>query len=219
MQIDTLLIMAHPDDAAIFCGGSIIQAIKNNKKCHVLSITSLPEPQKSDLIKKSFDILGVTYSVLEYESTSKVDYAIVKKSIIQKILKCSPDKIITHWEKDSHPGHILTFKLVLESIQSVSIANNGKFPKELYCCDTYWSWGYDRTIFQPTEFIDISSCWLKKIEAIKAYNDQWETTWLKMVDITNRLNGYRCGVNFAEAFLKYSCFVALGGGEKPKYYL
>ncbi len=220
MKADTLFIMAHPDDAAIFCGGSIINSVQKNKKCHILSLTSLANTtNKQNPMEISCNILGADFSCLDFKSTSQINYAEPRKSIIEKLLLHSPLKIVTHWEKDSHLGHILAFNLAKDAVTSVVIETNGTFPQELYCADTYWSWGYDRSIFQPSEFIDITSAWENKISAIKAFKDKWESTWLEMSELTNKLNGCRCGVRYAESFLKYSCFVTLKGSENAKNFL
>lgn len=212
---DILAVFAHPDDAAIFCGGTIIMLSMYNISSHICSITGSNTNHESSDMEACCKLLGCTYELLGLDSTSNLNIKTCSNQILQLINSHRPKILISHWRKDSHSGHSMVFDIVKNSTNKAIINSDGEFPREIYSCDTYWSWGENRTPFRPSVFCDITHVWEKKLEAIMIFKSKWIDRWIDMATIMGRMNGGRCGVKYAEGFEKSTTLTSLNGGEFP----
>lgn len=218
-MIDILIVLAHLDDAPIFCGGTILNYIRSGKSVYVCSLTGPKSKLEETQAKEAFSLLNCPYNDFGLDSANRVIPEDVNKMIVNSLRQLRPEIIVTHWEKDSNPSHIRTFEATQAAITKNIIESNGEYPRELYACNTYYAWGYDRTAFSPTNFISTTSTWEVKLEAVQCFENQWTNIWVEMIGVMDRLNGLRCGERTAEAFVKMSTLSSLKGGEKSSSFL
>jgi len=111
-----LVLVPHPDDEAIGCGGLISSLVKAG--CEVLTLLvsdgsggpGAPfnaSATRLNEFKQSIGILGgQELNRLMLEDSNLVAYKITLREQIKKhILQCTPDLIIAPWLGDSHPDH------------------------------------------------------------------------------------------------------------------
>lgn len=214
---DILVVMAHADDAAIFVGGSIRKMATLGHSCHVCSLTGPHDANQERQMREAGDILGYSYDFLGLVSANDPIPSPIVLKIRDVILGHLPKTIVTHWQHDTNPGHGQVHDAVLIAAARASLQTDGDSPRNLRACDTYYSWGKHQTPFPPSYFVDVSEYWDQKIEAVRRFTDPWTakqpTLWTDMSTAMGRLNGGRCGVEFAEAFAKLSTLTSLRGGE------
>lgn len=185
------IILAHPDDAEIWVGGTILNHVAQGDKIHVLYLFSDNEVRKKEA-KTLNKIPNISVSILE--SSEMI------RSLLKKI---KPNIIITHWEMDTHYEHRFTYRVVADLVPLLILEDELKF--NLYSCDTYNSIGCNNNdVFSPNVYIDISDNWLKKAKLIMNHKSQPTDYWISMVQTQNRLYGARTKCSHAEAFLQIS---------------
>ena len=119
MNVDILVIMAHPDDAELCCSGTILASINQGLTVGLVDLTRGELGTRGDeqirLLesKNSSDLLELKFrDNLEFRDGFISDAENYINEIIKKIRKYSPKIIITNSKKDRHPDHENTSKLV-----------------------------------------------------------------------------------------------------------
>lgn len=196
-----LIISAHPDDAELAMGGTIL---KYNKKGFLVKniIASIPNNlsirkqeaiESSKLLNMSVEFLFNNYPKGVEHYTS---YELIT-ALEPKILEYNPDIIFTHWDEDSHQDHRILSAAVqsslrlkkctlyfFEQINQQNIFISGKFTPNVYS--------------NITNYMDI------KLESLKLHKSQMNTPNSKYLDDIVSLNswrGHQVDKKFAEAFM------------------
>ena len=112
MELDVVFFAAHPDDAELSCGGTIIKFVNSGKKVGIIDLTGgelgtrgTVEIRKreaksaSNVLKISFrDNLGIKDGNIENSSVNRA-------KIISAIRKYKPRIIFLPYKSDRHPDH------------------------------------------------------------------------------------------------------------------
>tara|TARA_Y100000310_G_C20636064_1_gene791225 strand:- start:634 stop:1257 length:624 start_codon:yes stop_codon:yes gene_type:complete len=203
-----LVIVAHSDDEAIGCGGTIAKYTKAGEKVTVviLSFGEGSQPLiKDELVKKTrikeaqnvSRYLGVERTIflgipdLKINSKNKEDINKVK-AIIEKY---KPSKIFTHSTSDPHKDHRETNKLVLEATKGLD-----------YSVYTFGVWNpiYIRDTNVPRLFVDVSETFEKKLKALKLFKSQRLSVYqlLPNIFLKAKIAGISNHCKYAEVFYK-----------------
>jgi LmbE family N-acetylglucosaminyl deacetylase len=187
-----LVIMAHPDDAEIWAGGTLINHHKRGDQILLIYLYAkeLNRRQEAQCVAGKLEA-----EIVFFEGNH------MSSQLISLAKNFAPTIIITHWSNDTHYDHVRTFNAVWESIPELVITHQLRFT--LYSCDCYNSVGItlDKH-FIPTDFVDITNEWEQKMELISIYQSQPVNHWQKMIEIQNRLHGARSGVEYAEGYIQ-----------------
>ena len=153
-----LIIIAHPDDEVLGCGGAITKLAKEDYIIYTLilgeGVTSRDASRNTnkrlneilDLRKsaiKANKILGVKEVFFKdfpdnrFDTVSLLD---IVKAIEKAKSKIKPDIIFTHYEKDLNIDHQLTYKAVITATRPL----RGETVKEIYSFEVLSSteWNY-----------------------------------------------------------------------------
>lgn len=132
-----LIVVAHPDDEVLGCGGTIAKYTKNGDKVYCLFLgkgkSSRFEDKKSIIVKKEQNILekeakkaagilGVSKIFFEDFPDQQYDaipFLNIVKAIERIKTKIKPDTVFTHHEGDLNLDHQITFKAVLTACRPV----------------------------------------------------------------------------------------------------
>lgn len=200
-----LVIGAHPDDPETGCGGTII--LLQQAGYEVVSVY---------MTKGEAGIPGKTHEesaairVEEATNASRVlgarplfmtqidgNAEINKERYVEMrevIAAEKPDVVFTHWPIDSHPDHRVCSLLVYDAWRRLG------YSFELYYFEVMS--GMQTQLFQPTDYVDISTVADKKREAcfchtsqdMKALYDDWH-------DPMEKFRGLEFRCKYAEAFI------------------
>ena len=221
--MDVLAIVAHPDDADIFCGGTLA---KHADRGDDVTIAHMTRGEYGGLHGTEADIATVreeesrlsgetlgarTVDFLGFED-GRVAYSLENRlAIVECIREYTPDVIFTHFKDDMHPDHRETARLVTDAYYMASLP----LVKTAYPpCDptNIYYFGKPTSSFEPTVLVDIDGFEDRKADAIESHASQVE--WLNehggidsefddLVDgviAENRALGRRVGVTYAEGF-------------------
>jgi bacillithiol biosynthesis deacetylase BshB1 len=184
MKINLLVICAHPDDAELSCGATLIKHQELGYTTGVIDLTEgelgtrgsrqirkLEAQKASEIMKLSIrENLGLRDGWFQIDEENKL-------RIIQKIRKYQPDIIITNAPDDRHPDHSRAGQLVKEAAWLSGLAKIDT-KDELGKDQIHWRPKHVFHFIQykplvPDLVVDIKGYFNKKMEAIMAYNSQF----------------------------------------------
>lgn len=220
--MNILVVSAHPDDAEIFCGGTIIKYVKMGHKVCILICTdgsagsdTLTEEEISKVRKKEAEeaskIMGTELVFLDYKDEFFPYSDQARLEVLDIIRKLKADTIFTHHpEPYSYKDHDTVSRIVSEAAQFSSIKNiptNNQPTKEqpyLYYFETFTGIG-----FKPEEYVDVTDVMQIKKEALLKHESQNSWMQLNLIDFIEtkaKFRGYQCGCKYSEAFVGFKPF-------------
>lgn len=200
-----LVVGAHPDDPETGCGGTMVLL----KQAGYEVVSVYMTKGEAGIVGKTHEE-SVAIRVEEATNASRVlgarplfmtqidgNAEINKERYIEMrevIAAEKPDVVFTHWPIDSHPDHRVCSLLVYDAWRRLG------YSFELYYFEVMS--GTQTQLFQPTDYVDISTVAEKKREAcfchasqdMKALYDDWH-------DRMERFRGLEFRCKYAEAFI------------------
>lgn len=214
-------ICAHPDDAELVMGGTVVLEARRGRRVALVDLTrgesgSRGTPQQREAeAAEAARILGVAHR----ESLGLPDGALSptteqKDVLVAALRRLRPRVVIAqHWDQ-RHPDHAAASRIVYEASFLAGLKN---YKPELGPPFRPFKIAYTPGVTEPAEIppsfvVDITSAWDTKMKAIRAFASQFtpepgETVSLPFdrfqhaVEVHARRQGQRIGVDFGEAFV------------------
>lgn len=179
---DLLAIVAHPDDADIFCGGTIAKHADRGDDVVIAHMTrgeyggfetteeALAETREQEAIASAAE-LGADATFLGFED-GRVTYSLENRlRLVKTIRRYAPDLILTHYSEDMHPDHRTTSELVSDAyyMASLPMVDIEEDPCEV---ENVFFFGKPTSSFEPTTFVDITGYQDQKERAIEQHESQ-----------------------------------------------
>lgn len=204
-----LVVVAHPDDEVLMCGGTIAKHVAAGDPVFVLIMADgvksragwthqdlndriAAGDQASRILGHNGDIVGMPDQRLD-----TIDHLVMNRRIEQEIGKHKPSVVYTHWHGDMNSDH----QLVSRSTKVACRPGSGV--REIYMGEVPSSTEYAGG-FNPTMFVDIAEQLDKKIEALLCYQKEMRednhARSLGAIEALAQLRGACVGVAAAEAF-------------------
>lgn len=212
-----LVVVAHPDDEVLGCGGAIARHCSAGDRVAVLiladGVTSRGETAPSDLTARqgaagrANAILGVQDVTLLAYPDNRMDEVVlldVVKDVERVIARCQPDTIYTHHAGDVNIDH----RRVHDAVIAACRPQPGHCVRQLLFCETpsstEWRPPASQHVFAPNWYVDISLTLQTKLQALAAYQAELrEFPHPRSLRGVEHLAGWRgasVGVVAAEAF-------------------
>jgi N-acetylglucosamine malate deacetylase 1 len=214
-------ICAHPDDAELVMGGTLVLEARRGRRVALVDLTrgecgSRGTPQQREAeAAEAARILGVAHR----ESLGLPDGALSpnteqKDTLVAALRRLRPRVVIAqHWDQ-RHPDHAACSRIVYEASFLAGLKN---YKPELGPPFRPFKIAYTPGVTEPADIspsfvVDITSAWDTKMKAIRAFASQFtpapgETVSLPFdrfqhaVEVAARRQGQRIGVDFGEAFV------------------
>ena len=198
-----LAISAHPDDADLGCGGTLVKAARAGAVVHacVMSRCADETPKGAENLRvdeflAAARVLGIkkthVFDFRNRELPSQEIEMLERFAEIQESVK--PDLVLIPWTDDSHQDHA-----------SVGLAAVRSFRRKETILQ-YEILRYGSHSFTPNLFVDISDSIEKKLEALSSYRSQFrQRAYFDRESFQGlaRTRGAQVGFNYAEGFLGY----------------
>lgn len=217
-----LIVVAHPDDDVLGCGGTIAKYIQQGIKFKVVFIAegttcrfgadqrhsdvAIQEIEKRTYYaKQAMSILGVSEYKFYNLPCGRLDQEPIieiGKIIEKEIDEFSPDTIFTHSNVDVNNDHLRVFQAVLQATRVGAI----NFVKRIYSFEVLTSseWRFVE-VFKPNVFIRLDEQHIDlKIKALNEYvSEIKEFPYPRSeegIKTLAKLRGMQIGVKYAESF-------------------
>ncbi len=217
--VDVLAVGAHPDDADINVGGTLLALKALGRKTAVVDLTrgELASRGSAEIRREEAAQAGSILGLEFRESLGLVDGDVAvdadsRLALIQIIRRCRPRLVLTH-SRFGHPDHAKAAQLTEEAVHhsglaSVETGQQRHRPGKI----AYWI-SFDQPL-TPHFVVDVTPFYQRKEDAIRAYRSQLgqgggdePETYLSRPDFLEQLCsfhyhlGSQAGCRFGEGFL------------------
>ena len=205
-----LIVCAHPDDEVFGVGGTIAKYVKEGRRVAVI-VFSFGEKshiwlQEKFSVKMRKKEHQQAKKVLGYESAFYLGIeegkfneqkTQIKERLIRIIKKWKPRRIFTHNLQDPHPDHQAVNNVLASACHDID------YKGEIFMFDV-WNVLNLRRPSYPMLYVDISSTFAQKIEALGCFKSQYLTMIALLWNVyTNAItHGWAHKTRFAERFFK-----------------
>ncbi|MDH5368432.1 MAG: PIG-L family deacetylase [Gammaproteobacteria bacterium] len=215
-----LIVVAHPDDEVLGCGGTIAKLSDKGASIHVAFLADGVSSREDGIVaakdltsrrsaaRKACDILGIQdiffgdFPDNRMDTIALLDIVKIVESLIEKY---KPDTILTHHAGDLNIDHRQVHNAVITSCRP----QKGHSVKTLLFFEvpssTEWQTPGSGIAFEPNWFENISTTLDRKLEALNLYEmeiREWpHSRSQEGVEYLAKWRGAIVGVEAAEAFI------------------
>jgi bacillithiol biosynthesis deacetylase BshB1 len=223
LKLDLLVLAAHPDDAELGCGGTILKHTSLGHNVGVVDLTKGELGTRGTVESRqqeaaaSAKILGL--SVRENLALPDGFFRNEREhqlAVVRAIRKFQPDIVLGNAIYDRHPDHGRAAELIFEACflsgLSKVITDDGGKTQNAWRPRLLYHYIQSQSL-KPDFIVDISAFWEKKMEAVMAYKTQFHNPkssepetyiskpgFLKMLHGRAAEYGQAIGVEYGEGF-------------------
>ena len=223
MKLDLLVVGAHPDDAEISMGGTILRWSTAGRRVGVLDMTRGEMGTRGTVAerdaetKRASERLGLAFRANLDLPDGRVEASLEAREALARVLReTAPEVLVAHHPTDHHPDHAATGRLAreawylagLQRLAELDGHGEARRPRRVFHFLSHIP-------FEPTVVIDITPVWEQKVAAVRAYASQLDPVgpgdegrhFLSGTDILQRMEtkarsyGELIGVRFGEPLM------------------
>lgn len=223
MALDALVLAAHPDDAEISLGGTILKLLAQGKAVGICDITRGEmgtrgtDEDRAREADRATAALGLTARFNLGQPDGRVQVTTEAREALARLLReQQPTLVFAHHTEDLHPDHAATGQLAREAWYLSGLKRlaqlDGGAPARRPAALFHFA---GHVPFEPTFVVPIDDVWERKVEVIRCYASQLESQepgddgshFLFGSDILSRAEtkarywGERIGCRFGEPLL------------------
>jgi len=216
MSKTVLVVVAHPDDEVLGCGGTVARHVAEGDRVHVIYMAdgvgsrgmdgSGEYQRRNQARNEALKILGVSERhALEFpdnriDSVPLLDVVQALEPIIEQV---QPTRVYTHHHGDLNIDHRVTHQAVMTACRPLPGSSVREILTFEVMSSTDWN-SPDTATFKPNWFVDISDYLDQKLKALEAYAmEMRRPPHARSIDHLTALakhRGYSMGIEAAEAF-------------------
>jgi glucosyl-3-phosphoglycerate synthase len=196
--------LAHPDDAELWCGGTMLKLLARGHKVTLL-IAAAEEARRQEAIDASRSLERLSLVFLGPKEFELLDERTHVEEIARQLRTEHPSVIVTHHHSDPNLDHRRCHSLITAALMRLG---RSEAPKHIYMCNSYYAQMNHLGSFEPDTFVNVSETAEAKYRLIANHKSQDTEFWIRMIRAIDDLNGLRSGVVRAEAFEALSFFHA-----------
>lgn len=182
-QLDYLVIAAHPDDAELGVGGTILSLKAQGASVGILDLTSgEPTPHGSPEIRRretaaASEVLQLDWrGNLDLPNRALVADLEARARVAGMLRLLKPRVVLTHYWEDSHPDHVAASALVdaarfWAKLTKTDLPGEPFYPARLL----YYFSVHLRLHVRPSFVLDVSDYLDEKLRAVACYPSQFVT--------------------------------------------
>lgn len=179
--LDLLAIMAHPDDAELLCGGTLVKSASRGKRVGVIDLTAGEMGSSGSVETRAREAanagvqLGLAIRACAELPDSNLQNDHESRLVVAALIRAfRPRVVITHWTVGRHRDHRIASELVrdacfLSALHKLDIPGEPFRPHKLVYATAF------REDAEPPDFVvDITEQMDRKLDAISAYASQFD---------------------------------------------
>ncbi|ADU52236.1 LmbE family protein [Thermaerobacter marianensis DSM 12885] len=217
--VDVLVIGAHPDDAEIGMGGTLVKLHRLGYRIGVIDLTrgelgskGTPERRAQEAAAAA-RVYGARFRLnLNLGDNRVEDSPALGRKVAALIRRCRPRLVFTHHGDDRHPDHRGASSLVRRAVFQAALRNLD-LGEPYHLVDALLFFPVNEWV-EPRFVVDVTETFAGKLEAMRAFASQFvEPTapidhkyfgvedYLEAAVVRARHYGLRIGVRYGEAFV------------------
>jgi N-acetylglucosamine malate deacetylase 1 len=179
MSYDIVVFAAHPDDAELFCGGTVVKMVKKGYRAAIVDLTAgeMGTRGTPEIRAREADCARAVLGAHHRENAGIKDTEVIvslenRNRLIEIIRRLRPRMVITSYAEGRHPDHCNTSRLVYDAcffsgLKNYPMAGEATRPHKILYAVRH------REYVTPSFIVDISEEFDKKIESIRCYSSQF----------------------------------------------
>jgi bacillithiol biosynthesis deacetylase BshB1 len=179
--LDVLAIFAHPDDAELLCGGSLLRSADHGERTGILDLTrgELGSRGSAEIrareAARAADVLGLATRRNAGLPDGALENAPEQRRVVAGLIReLRPRVVVTHWTAGRHPDHRAAANLVHDACFLAGLRNFEADGERHRPTKLVRATAFREDADPPTFVIDISAYMQRKLEAIACYESQFE---------------------------------------------
>lgn len=226
-RMNVLAICAHPDDAELWCGGTLAKYARRGDRVTIAIATNgevgsptLPKEEIAEIRRleaiEAAKLIGAEVLWLGYPDEFLFDSKDLRLSFIEAMRCSEANVVLTHWPQDLYnPDHTITGQVANDVAIMTTVPNIvTDSPPLLGIPIVYFMESVAGVGFLPEEFVDITDTFELKREMLKRHvsqvgdwlQDQYGSNALEMIEVMSRFRGIQSGVRYAEGFIRAKAY-------------
>jgi len=178
--LDVLAVVAHPDDAELICGGSLLRSKDRGERTGILDLTrgemgsqGSPEIRATEA-QAAGEVLGLDVRRNAGLPDARLrNTQEAREAVVQILRDLRPRTVITHWIEGRHPDHRAAAELVYDSSFLAGLRNYPATGDPFRPLKVIHALSFREEPTKPTFVVDISDQMERKLDAISAYGSQF----------------------------------------------
>ena len=178
--LDLLAVVAHPDDAELICGGTLIRAADAGRRTGVLDLTggeagtAGSATLREEEARRATEILGLAERRVAGLPDGALENTPDARNRVAAILReLRPATVILMWHEARHPDHRVASELAYDAC-FVAGLTRAPIPGERFRPrKVIYAMAYREHTPKPTFVVDISEQMDRKLDAVYAYDSQF----------------------------------------------
>lgn len=179
--LDLLAVMAHPDDAELLCGGTLIKSAANGKRVGVLDLTGGEMGSQGSAQIRAREAaeaagqMGLTTRMCAQLPDAALENDYESRLVVVAHLRAlQPRVVITHWKHGRHRDHRVAAELVrdacfLSGLKRLDLPSEPFRPFKLVYATAF------REDAGPPDFVvDVSDQMERKLDVLESYGSQFD---------------------------------------------
>lgn len=215
--LDVLAIFAHPDDAELTCGGTIIKLVDLGYRVGLIDLTQGEMAtrgtvrQRSKEAKSAAGVMGVHLRENLRLLDSRVENSFENRlGVVHLLRKYRPHLLLLPYWEQRHPDHSKGSRLIYEASYLSGLTKLNAPGEPFRPHRIVYSTSFVEV--QHTFVVDITEQFERKLEAVRCYRSQFSEKWeptifrpaedvFDFLEIRARHYGSLIGKKYGEAFL------------------
>ena len=178
--LDVLAVMAHPDDAELLCGGTLIRCAERGERVGVVDLTRGESGTwgSAETRAKEAETAAGILGLAVRRNAGLPDGALQNSSEARRVVaglirELRPRVVVTHWREGRHPDHRVAAELAYDASYLAGLANLDGVEGRAHRPDkVVWATAFREDAEPPTFVVDITDQMDQKLEALGAYGSQ-----------------------------------------------
>lgn len=179
--LDLLAIMAHPDDAELLCGATLIKSAGLGRRVGVLDLTAgeMGSAGSATIRAREAAAAAQQMGLVERRCAGLSDAALVNDGesrhvVAAHVRALRPRVVVTHWKFGRHRDHRIASELVrdacfLSGLKKLDVAGEPFRPLKLV-----YATGFREDADPPDFVVDVTDQVDRKLDALARYTSQFD---------------------------------------------
>ena len=175
--VDVLAVAAHPDDAEVGCGGTLIRSADGGRAVGIVDLTAgelstqgTPQTRAQEC-RRASDVLGLATRVaLGLPDGGLDDSGEQREALVGVVRELRPRIVLAPYPHDRHPDHAAAGRLARDACFFAAVGRYGSGaphrPVALYHYLLHEP-------FAPSFVVDVTDVWKQRSDAVAAYASQF----------------------------------------------
>ena len=183
---DLLALFAHPDDAELLVGGTLIKAVDHGHRVVAADLTrgelgskGTPEVRAQEAAAAA-EVMGLAArDNLGLPDGHLAATDAMRRVVVEAIRRYRPRTVITHYTVGRHPDHRMAAELVRDACFLAGLANYPADGDKHRPTKLLHAMSYREDAVRPTFVVDTSAQLERKLEAMRCFASQWSVETLQ----------------------------------------